>query len=56
MEHNGKRGKNRTVEQGKGGDGASGAGSRERRAPLVGDVQEYCGFYEGEGANTIWIL
>ena len=51
----------RDQEQGKGGFGASRAGSgkrREKRLLLVGDVQEYWRFYEGEGEgnNTVWIL
>ena len=39
--------------------GTSGEGSGEMRVKilqLVRDVQEYWGFYAGEGANPVWIL
>ena len=44
----------RDQERRKGDAGVSRAGSvvgREKRRTLVGDVSEYHGFYEGEGAD-----
>ena len=31
-------------------------GEEDKNATLVGDVQEYWGFYTGEGADTVWGL
>ena len=59
MERDGHSGQNGTRDRQKGGASAIGVGSgerREKRLPLVGDVQEYWGFYEGEGANTFRVL
>ena len=49
----------RDREWGKGGDVGSRSGSRERRKKncmLVGDVQDYWGFYVGAAANKVWYL
>ena len=58
-EHTGQCGQNRNQEPVKVGAGTSGARSRERiskRLTLVGNVQEYWGFYDGEGANPVYVL